>query len=89
MKAGYVYNSFMLFDDSRELNFTFAYDNHIMNLGYADISERRREYDKITPERLRELFSVIFRPENLTVAIKGDKKKIDCERIKESLRRLG
>ena len=89
MKAGYVDNAFMLFDDSRELNFTFAYDNHIMNLGYDDISERRYEYDKITPERLRELFSVIFRPENLTVAIKGDKKKVDCERIKNSLRRLG
>ena len=88
MKAGYVDNAFMLFDDSRELNFTFAYDNHIMELGYADISERKNAYERVTPERLRELFSVIFRPENLTVAIKGDKKKIDCERIKNSLRRL-
>ena len=88
MKAGYVDNAFMLFDDSRELNFTFAYDNHIMELGYADITERKNAYERVTPERLRELFSVIFRPENLTVAIKGDKKKIDCERIKNSLRRL-
>ena len=88
MKAGYVDNAFMIFDDSRELNFTFSYDNHIMGLGYADISERRAEYEKITPGRLRELFSLIFRPENLTFAIKGNKKKIDCERIKKSLSRL-
>lgn len=89
MKSGYVDNAFMLFDDSRELNFTFACDNHIMELGYADISERKNAYERVTPERLRELFLLIFRPENLTVAIKGNKKKIDCERIKDSLRRLG
>ena len=88
MKAGYVDNAYMLFDDSRELNFTFSYDNHIMERGYSDIAERKNAYDSVTPERLRELFSEIFRPENLTFAMKGDKKKIDCERIKKSLDRL-
>lgn len=89
MKAGYVDNAYMLFDDIRELNFTFAYDNHIMDIEYRDISERKNAYDGITPERLMELFSEIFKLENLTIAIKGDKKKIDTERILASLRRLG
>ena len=89
MKAGYVDNAYMLFDDIRELNFTFAYDNHIMDIGYGDIQERKNAYDVITPERLRELFLEIFKLKNLTIAIKGDKKKIDCERILSSLRRLG
>ena len=89
MKAGYVDNAYMLFDDIRELNFTFAYDNHIMDIEYRDISERKNAYDAITPERLMELFSEIFKLENLTIAIKGDKKKIDTERILASLRRLG
>ena len=89
MKAGYVDNAYMLFDDIRELNFTSAYDNHIMDIGYADISERKKTYDCVTPERLVELFSEIFKLKNLTIAIKGDKKKIDTERILSSLRRLG
>ena len=89
MKAGYVDNAYMLFDDIRELNFTFAYDNHIMDIGYHDVAERKNAYHSISPERLSELFSEIFRLKNLTIAIKGDKKKIDCERILASLRRLG
>lgn len=89
MKAGYVNNAYMLFDDIRELNFTFSYDNHIMDIGYADISERKNAYDGVTPERLKELFSEIFKLKNLTIAIKGDKKRIDSERILASLSRLG
>ena len=89
MKAGYVDNAYMLFDDIRELNFTFSYDNHIMDIGYADIADRKRAYETVSPERLCELFSEIFKLKNLTIAIKGDKKKIDTERILASLYRLG
>ena len=89
MKAGYVDNAYMLFDDIRELNFTFAYDNHIMDIGYPDISNRKNVYESVSPERLRDLFSEIFKLKNLTIAIKGDKKRIDTERILSSLRRLG
>lgn len=83
MKAGYVANANILFDDFRELNFTFAYDNHIMELGYADISERKQAYEKVTPERVRELAREIFRPENLTFTMKGNKKTVDMQRLQE------
>jgi predicted Zn-dependent peptidase len=83
MKAGYVDNAYMLYDDARELNFTFAYDNHIMKLGYASIDERREAYRGITGENIRRAACEIFRPENLTVTVKGNKKKIDIERINE------
>ncbi len=81
MKAGYVDNVLMLYDDSRELNFTFAYDNHVMDNGYASLEERARRYDSITPKRLREAANTVFRAENLTLTIKGNKKKIDTEKI--------
>ena len=89
MKCGYVDNAYMLYDDARELNFTFAYDNHIMRLGYSSLDERREAYASITPEDIRRAACEIFKPENLTVTIKGDKKKINSEKIEKLIRELG
>lgn len=88
MKAAYVDNAYLLYDDPRELNFTFAYDNHIMNLGYANLDERREAYRKVTPERIREVARELFRPENLTLTLKGSKKKIDTEKLEEIIKTL-
>ena len=82
MKAGYVDNAMMLLDDARELNFTFAYDNHIMNMGFSSVEERRKCYAQVTREDIAALAKELFRPENLTVTIKGSKKKIIPERIR-------
>lgn len=81
MRAGYVDNAYMLYDDSRELNFTFGYDNHVLELGYSGIEDRRKAYANITPERIREVAREVFRPENLTVTLKCNKKKTDIERL--------
>ena len=83
MKAGYVDNAFMLYDDTRELNFTFAYDNHIMDNGYSSLAERAERYRLVTPERLRDAAREIFDARNLTLTVKGNKKKIDTEKILE------
>ena len=79
MRAGYVDNAYMLFDDSRELNFTFGYDNHVLDLGYDGVEQRRRAYSAITPERIREVAREIFRAENMTVTLKCKRKKTDIE----------
>lgn len=83
MKAGYVDNALMLLDDARELNFTFAYDNHIMNMGFSSVEERREVYASVTNEDIAALAKKIFTPNNLTVTVKGNKKKINIERIRE------
>ena len=82
MKAGYVDNALMLYDDPRELNFSFAYDNHVMGLGYASLDARRNTYAALTPEDVRNAAAEIFRFENLTVTVKGNKRRIDVEKIK-------
>jgi len=82
MKAGYVDNALMLYDDNRELNFSLAYDNCIMNLGYPTVEDRRMRYAAITAEDIRKAADEIFRKENLTVTVKGNKKRIDTEKIK-------
>lgn len=88
MKASYVTNSPLLYDNASELNFAFAYDNHIMDAGYTDIQDRARSYAKVTPERIREVASLIFRPENLTLTLKGNKKKIDTSILEEIIKKL-
>lgn len=88
MKAGYVTNSPMLYDSAGESNFAFAYDNHIMSAGYRSVDERAESYSAVTPERIREIADMLFRPENLTLAIKGNKKKIDLQMLEEIIEKL-
>ncbi len=88
MKAGYVSNAYMLYDDARELNFTFAYDNHILDSGYLGIEDRRQRYAKVTPERLSKVARTVFTPDNLTLTLKGNKRRIDTGRIREILSEL-
>ena len=88
IKASYIDNAYLLYDDSRELNFTFAYDNHIMDANYASVSERKSRYESVTAERISEIAGEIFRVENLTLTAKGKRKKIDEEKILVVLRRL-
>lgn len=85
VRAGYVDNAMMLFDDPRELNFTFAYDNHIMRCGYGSIEDRRAAYADVSPERIREACRALFCPENLTLALKGSRKRIDAAAIRKIL----
>ena len=86
MKAGYVDNARMLYDDPRDTNFTFAYDNHVMGESYKSIEERAELYSKITPERIREIADIIFRTENLTLTVKGEKRRIDTERLENIIK---
>lgn len=85
MKAIYVDNAPMLLDDPCELNFTFGHGNHIVGQNFKNIAEQQRAYDEITPEMLRDTMRTIFAPENLTVAVKGKKRKIDKERLDKIL----
>ncbi len=83
MRSGYVDNAFMLFDDARETNFTFAYDNIIMGAGYSSIEERKMRYRSVSADDILRAARELFRPENLTLTLKGKKKKISQEKLEE------
>lgn len=89
MKGSYTDNAYMLYDDARELGFTFAYDNHVMRENYASIEERRMAYRSISPSDIRDAAREIFKTENLTVTVKGNKKKTDVARLKNIISNLG
>ena len=88
MKAGYTKNSNLLYDDARELNFTFAYDNHIMNSGYSSVADRADLYSSVTPDDILRIANLIFVPNNLTLTVKGNKKKIDIEKLEKIVKEL-
>lgn len=77
IKAPYVDNAYLLYDDAREMNFTFAYDVHILSLPYRGLEDRRAAYASITGERLREAARAVFSLANLSLTVKGNKKKLD------------
>ena len=75
-----------VYDDMRELNFTMAYDNHVLDAGYSSVEERRDAYSAVTPERIAEISDMIFRPENLTLTLKGKATKIDKSRLENIIK---
>ena len=68
-------------DNVEDANWHLSYDNHILSYGYSDFDEERVLYAKITKNRLAAVIQEIFRPENLTVAIRAIK-KVDVDKIK-------
>ncbi|MBQ8720403.1 MAG: insulinase family protein [Clostridia bacterium] len=88
IRAGYTDNAYMLFDDIREFNYTYAYDNHILRRGYRSIEDRVAAYKAVTPASIRAVAERIFQSENLTLTAKGKKKKIDIKRLSEIISSL-
>lgn len=73
--------AFML-DDPDELNFTMAYNYHILKGKNIDLYEDlKSRYKNITKESVSEAAKDIFTKKNLTLTIKGNKKKINVEEI--------
>ena len=85
MKAAYVDNAPMLLDDSRELNFTFGYGNHIMEQKFENLDAHIDSYKMVTPEEILQTMKIVFARKNLTVTLKGKKKKIDKSRLEKIL----
>lgn len=72
----------MVFDDNESFNWQRAYENHIMNGGSQSIEETKQSFQSVTADRLSKIAGQIFRPQNLVLSIKGDKKRIDTEEIR-------
>ncbi len=87
--APYVENADMLLDDPRELNFTFGYENCMLNRGFRTLDERKRAYSSISREELSKTAARVFRLSNLTLTMKGNKKRIDIDKIKQIISALG
>lgn len=70
-------------------NWSMAYYNHILNTMPIDHSDEFFGRFRVTKEQVINSAKEIFRVRNMTVAIKGDKKKINVKNIEEILTVLG
>ncbi len=79
----YVDNAYLIYDDNEGFNWQRAYEQHIMNGKSRSIEETKAAYAKVTAERMGQVAREIFRPENLVLSLKADKKKVDVKRLKD------
>ena len=86
--APYTDNAYLLFDDIREFNYTYAYDNHFLGRGYRTVKDRIASYSAVTPESIRTVAKEIFRSSNLTLTAKAKKKKVDASRLSDIISSL-
>lgn len=79
----------ILLDNPSSLNWNLAYNNFILKTDRIDYSaENFGRLKDITKEQIMQAAKEIFRTKNMTIAIKGNKRKINVERIKEILSHL-
>lgn len=79
----------MELDQPRNLNWSLAYYNHILKttpIDYTD--ELYGRFKNVTKEQVMDSAKEIFQTKNMTVAIKGNKKKINTEEIESILKKL-
>lgn len=69
-KVQYTECDVLLLDNCSDLNWTMAYENHILD-EKTDFWDKRKLYQTITRERISEIASKIFRTNNMVLTAKG------------------
>ena len=73
-------------DNVDDFNFCLAFNNHILRHNDVDYSKKHLgRLDGITKEMVVMAAKEIFRTKNMTVAMKGNKRKINVQRLNEIL----
>ena len=85
----YLDNGGLLLDNAEDLNWNRAYEVHILNCAYPSHEDRKKAFASVSPQRISQLAREIFRPENLTLAIKGNKKWKSEKALLDLVEKLG
>lgn len=88
VRAIYLDNGDIALDDAGDFNWNRAYDCHIVGEDYPDIEAKKRAYGAVRESDMARMAREIFRPENLTVVVKGKKKKLSRKKIGRLMERL-
>ena len=75
-------------DNPDDLNWSMAYYNHVLKTQPLDYSDDCYGRFKVTKEQVMGAANEIFRCSNMTLSIKGDKKKININAIENILKTL-
>lgn len=85
----YTDNGGLLLDSAEDFNWNRAYEVHILGCPYPSHEDRASAFSSVAPSRISEIAGEIFRPENLSLALKGNKRRIKTDLLKKSLEKLG
>ena len=88
VRPAYTDNGPMLLDSAEELNWTRAYNGHILEEYYPSEEERCRAYAAVENAHVDALSRRIFTPDGLVLCVKTEKKKLDREALKKIMQKL-
>lgn len=88
VKAVYIDNSELILDHASNLNWTQAYEAHILGRTCPDLEGRRKEFSQVTPGDITRLVREVFTLSNLTVTLKSKKTKKLERQMSEILQKL-
>lgn len=85
VKAMYTDNSDIILDHASNLNWTQAYEGHILGRTHTELDKRRQEYEDVTGNAVTELARRIFISDNLVVTVKTKSTKKLEQQIKDRI----
>lgn len=83
-----MYYTEMELDRPDDLNWSMAYYNHILDTQPIDYSDEYYGRFEITKQQIIEAAKEIFQVKNMTIAIEGNKKKINVQSIENIIKTL-
>ncbi len=83
-----MYYTEMELDRPDDLNWSMAYYNHILDTHPIDYSDEYYGRFEITKQQIIEAAKEIFQVKNMTIAIEGNKKKINVQSIENIIKTL-
>ena len=81
-------NQIEMLDYPENLNWTFAYENHILSNNFLDINELANKYREIKKEQLVKIANEMFITNDITLVCIGNKKGLSENRLHEILLEL-
>lgn len=87
-KVPYTENYLFVLDDAEALNWNKVYESHFLDFEYEGLEERRRAYLDVTYDDVCRGADVIFRKENLSIAVKHRKTDGLEEKIKSVVEKI-
>lgn len=88
VRAPYTDNAYLMYDSDSDFNWNRAYESKFLCLAYEGIADRAAAYASVTPERIARLAREIFRPENVTLTLKGERGKININELENMIKEL-
>lgn len=83
VRAAYTDNSEIILDHASNLNWTQAYECHILGRTDTEPEKRKHEYENVTAETVSRLAREIFTADNMVVTVKGKKTRGLEKQIKD------